>query len=294
MKDLLQDLTVGMRGLIRRPGFTLMAVVTLALGIGTTTSMFSVVNGVLLRPLPYEQPDRIVVVSSTEVDGSQSGWSGANFLDMHERSTVYEALAGYRIHAFSINEEEFPGEHRGLAVTNEFFRIFGINAALGRTLSPDADEPGGDPAVVLSHALWSFLYGEDAAVLGRTLELNGEPYTVVGVMPRGFAYPESAELWFTSRGPVPDPPFDFGAPPEEIRGADYFSALGRLMPDRSVQQAQQEGSLITTQLAEEYPGTNYGEGLLVRSLQDELVGDVRPALLVLFGAVGFVLLIACA
>ncbi len=294
MDDLIQDLRTGLRGLLRRPGFTLMAVVTLGLGIGAAVSMFSVVDGVILRPLPFPGPDRIVQLYTTSAEGSRDSWSGANFIDFQAQSTLYEATAGYRAHSFSLDDGDFPGAHLGACVTNGFFRVFGIEAPLGRILTPEADPPGGAPAVVLSHALWQTLYGGEPGAVGRTLELNGVPYTIVGVMPPTFDIPEGMELWFTSRLRAPDPPFDFGTSVEEVRGADYFNAVGRLKPEVALAQAQQEGSAITARLAEEYPDSNMGEGFEVVPLHEVMVGNVQGALLVLFGAVGFVLLIACA
>ncbi len=293
MSIFLQDVRIGMRNLLRRPAFTVTALAVLALGIAATSSIFSVVNGVLLKPLPFPHPERLGLLNTTNVDGGLDTWSGANYLDLAAQSTSYETVAGFRAFQFNLDDGEFPGSHRGLCVTNTFFRVLGVDAAIGRTLSPEADPPEGERTVVISHGLWQSRFGGDPAALGRSMELNGTPHTIVGIMPPWFDYTEGMELWFRSSYRVPDPPFDFGANPEGIRAADYFNVIARLKPGVSFAQAQQEGSAIASRLAEQYPDSNRDEGFRIRPLHEVLVQNVHPALTVLFGAGGFVLLIAC-
>jgi putative ABC transport system permease protein len=292
MRDLLKDLRVGVNSLLRRPGFVAMAIMTLGLGIGASTSMFSIVYGVVFQPLPFADPDRIVKLEPSGA-GEWTSWNGANYLDFVEQATAFEAIAGYRQFGFSISDGELPASYRGASVTSGFFKVLGVEPMLGRALSPEVDRPE-EPTVVLSHSVWQSSFAGDSEVLGRTVEINGSPYTVVGIMPPGFSYPDGMALWYLASRRVPDTPFEFATDPEQNRGAEYFSAIARLRKDINHEQAQQESSAIAARLADSYPEVNSQLGLQVRPLSAALVGAVRPALLALFGAVGFVLLIACA
>ncbi len=231
MGALLQDVRFAARMLARRPAFTLLAVFTLAVGIGANSSIFSMVNGIVLRPLPYPAAEQIVRVHTTNPEGGFDNWSGANYIDLVDRSTSFAALASYEQFQYHIQGPDGPERIAGASVTAGFFSVFGIDARMGRTLSPLLDAPGRERSVVLSHALWQSQFGGDPGVLATVIQLNEEPYTVVGIMPAGFAYPAECRLWTASRYRVSEPPFDFGGDPAENRGAEYMNAIGRLKDD---------------------------------------------------------------
>lgn len=294
MSSIVQDIRYAVRGFARTPGFVGVAVITLALGIGATTAIFSVVNGIVLRPLPFPAPDRLVRLYSTEGGEGRDNHSGANFLDIRAESQSFEDLAGFIPGRFNLTGAETPQVVRGAVVTPDFFSVLGVDALLGRALSREADAPGGERTVVLRYSLWQSRYAGDVKVVGRPLVVDGQQYTVVGVMPRGFGYPPNAEFWAASQYRVPDPPFDFGTDPAEVRGAEYFAAVGRLKSDIDLSRAQAEMTMIAGRLAEAYPEENAAEGLLLVPLRESVVGDVSSTLYILLGAVGFLLLIACA
>ena len=293
MDFLTHDLRTAIRSLTRHPGFTVVAIVTLSLGIGAATSMFSVVHGVLLQPLPYPHSERLLRLYSTEQD-LPGAWSGADFIDLAAQSKSYETVAGARNLGFAIRQDGVPQRIRGASVTPGFFRVFGLPPRLGRLFDPDIDVPGGERVVVLGNGLWQSRFAADPAIVGQTLELDGEAYTVVGVAPPGFSYPSDSQLWVASRYRVPEPPVPLGDDPAANRGADYFQVVARLDEGVSQQQARAEGMAFAARLAEAYPDTKKGEGFDLEPLQETLVSSVRPMLLALFGAVGLVLLIACA
>ncbi len=294
MGSMIQDIRYAVRGFVRAPGFAVVAVTTLALGIGATTSIFSVVNGIILRPLPFPDSDRLVRLYTTEGSEDRDNHSGANFLDIKEQSESFENLAGFITGRFSVAGAETPRVVRGAIVTPDFFSVMGVNAFLGRPVAPDTDPPGGDPSLVIGYGFWQSQFAGDVAVLGRSLRVEGGEYTVVGVMPPGFGYPGDAQFWAASRYRVPDPPFDLGIDPADNRGAQYFNALGRLQGDIDMALAQSEMTIIAERLAQTYPSVNANEGLLLVRLHESVVGDVGSMLYVLLAAVGFLLLIACA
>ncbi len=295
MERLIQDLRYGLRGLARSPGFTLVAVMTLALGIGAITSIFTVANAVIFRPPPYPDADRLVAVNGTDLEGTGRDLvSGADYLDLRERSKSFEEIAAYRRLSFNLVGSELPQRMLGASVTPSFFSLLGVDAALGRVLSDDVDRPGQSPSVVLGQGLWQSQFGGDSAILGQSLRLNHELYTVVGVMPAGFGFPQDVQLWTAARYRVPDPPFDFGGDPAEDRKSEYLSLVGRLADGTDLRAAQDEMDDLAHRLAEEYPEAKAGEGIALVALHEDLVGDARPRLLLLLGAVGFLLLIACA
>jgi len=295
MRSTIQDVRYAVRGFVRAPGFAVVAVATLALGIGATTSIFSVVNGIILRPLPYPDSGRLVRLYTTEGGlEDRDNHSGANFLDIKGQSESFENLAGFVTGRFSVAGAETPRVVRGAIVTPDFFSVMGVNALLGRPLSPDADPPGIDPSLVIGYGFWQSQFAGDVAVVGRSLWVDGGEYTVVGVMPPGFGYPGDAQFWAASRYRVPDPPFDLGGDPAENRGAQYFNALGRLRGDIDISQAQAEMTMIGERLAETYASVNANEGLVLVPLHESVVGRVSSTLYVLLAAVGLLLLIACA
>jgi putative ABC transport system permease protein len=292
MQTLLQDLRYGARMLMKKPGWALIAILTLALGIGANTAIFSVVNGLLLRALPYRDAARLVSLgqSNRQTGAAREGVSPANFLDWREQARSFEGIAAAEQFGFTLTGEGEPEALRGWVVTKGFFDILGTNALLGRTLLPEEYEPGQAQVVVLSHALWQRRFGGNPQVIGRKLTFNEQLFTVVGVMPPGFQYPPGREppgreLW-APREPRPSDP--------QNRGGSLFRVIGRIQPSVTVEQAQQEMNGIAARLSQQYPQTNTGVGAVVVSLREQLVGQVRLALYVLFGAVSLVLLIACA
>jgi putative ABC transport system permease protein len=285
--DLWQDLRFGARMLTKQPGFAVIAVLTLALGIGATTALFSVVNGVLLRALPYRDEAHIVTLWENNLKSGveRSETSPANFLDWRARLQSCEAIAAAEPVGHRLLGSGEPEQFRSWAVTENFFAILGAAALHGRTFLPEEYGAGRGNVVVLGYGLWQQRFGGDTNLIGQTLSLNGQPHTVVGVMPPEFQYPPGRELWAPREPRERDP---------QIRGASYIRVVGKLKPGRTLAEAQAEMQTIAAQLAAEYPQTNANVGGVVLPLREMIVGQVRRALLVLLGAVGFVLLLACA
>lgn len=299
MESFLQDVRFGARMLAKRPTFTLIAVCTLALAIGATTAIFSVVNGVLLRPLPFAQPDRIVTLwEHNPKDGiERDDVSPANFLDWRERNRSFAELASVNPYSFDYQGKSAPETWQAALVSEGFFNLLGVNAFVGRTFLPaeyrdginfDDNRQLKNFPVVLSYHLWQHRFGGDHTLIGQTLLLDGVPATVVGVLPPEFQLRlfEREKQLFAPQAP------DEGW--RQQRRATYLKILGRLKPEVTLEQARAEMQTIAAQLATEYPQTNGGVGVTAVSLPDHLTGQVRPALWMLLGAVGFVLLIACA
>ncbi len=282
MDSLLQDVVYAVRRLFAAPVFTLVAVVTLALGIGANGALFSLVNGVLLRPLPYPEPDRLVHLSAWH-EGKPAPLSPANFLDAEAAVRSFDAMSVYDNGGYTVTGRGEPARVNAGEVSASFFEVMGVTPSLGRGFLPDENEPGKRRSVVIGHALWQRHFTGDPAALGQSLALDGQPYVVVGVAPEGFDFPMESELWV---------PLAYDARFREARGAWYLGGVGRVAKDASLDQARAELLTIGTRLARAHP-ENENLGLTATQLRDHLVGDVRRPLLVLLGAVGFVLLIAC-
>ena len=287
METLLKDIRYGVRGLLKRPGFTTVAVITLALGIGANTAIFSVVNTVLLRPLPYRDAQHIVTIwqNNAKAGVSRNDVSPANFLDWKEQSQSFESMAGIEPFGLSMIGNGEPERFTSWLVTAGFFETLGTNAHRGRTFTSQDYQPGSERVIVISHGLWQRRFGGDEKLVGQKLTMNGQPYTVVGVMPREFQFPADREVWS---------PRVLRENDRQLRAATYWNVIARLKPGVTINQAQEEMSLIAGRLAGQYPDTNGGMGATVVSLPDQLTAHVRSALWILLGAVGFVLLIACA
>jgi predicted permease len=290
VETMLQDLRYGLRMLVGSPAFTFVAVLTLALGIGASTAIFSVVNGVLLRPFPFEDPERVVTLWENNVkDGiERDDVSPPNFLDWQDQSSAFDEMAAINPHSFDYAGNGEPDVLVASRVTTGFFRILGVEALHGRTFLPEEYEPGGGQVVVLSYGVWQQKFGGDPSIVGERLVLDDQPYTVVGVMPREFQlnlFAREAEVWA---------PEVFGEAARRQRRATYLKVIARLEPGTTPAQARAEMATVASRLAAEHPQTNAGIGVTVVPLPEQLVGRVRQALMVLFGAVGFVLLIACA
>ncbi|HKR21613.1 MAG TPA: ABC transporter permease, partial [Pyrinomonadaceae bacterium] len=252
------------------------------------TAIFSVVNTVLLRPLPYKDPDKLVMVWE---DASKHGYprdtpAAANFVDWRDQSTVFEGISAIADESFNLTGTGDPERIEGRRVSANLFPLLGVEPQLGRTFTPAEDQPGSNRVVLVSHSLWQRRFGGDNSIVGKTLNLNGETYTVVGVMPARFQFPSSDDhLWA---------PIAFTADQAANRNRHYLQVVGRLKSNASLEQAQTEMNTIATRLQQQYPQSNADLGAAVTSLHEHLVGDIRPALLILLGAVGLVLLIACA
>jgi putative ABC transport system permease protein len=285
--NLHHDLRYAVRSYSKAPSFTLAILTTLALGIGASTAIFSMVNGILLQPLPLVDPDRLIYVNEVNPKGGTMSVSWPNFLDWRARVQSFESFADSREESYTLTGTDRAQRLRGRRVTGSFFHVLGISPAIGRGLSDEDDRPNGAPRVVVSDAYWRTQLGADPAVLGRTLKLDDVAYTIVGVMPRDFQFVRAYDV-FTSMGPVS------GSPNLLDRGNhNGFYALGRLRPAIGLQAAKAELQAIAAGLEREYPNSNTGVGIIAERLADRLVTDIRLTLLVLLGAVGFLLLIAC-
>jgi putative ABC transport system permease protein len=284
---LLQDLRYGFRLLRKRPGFTFVTVLTLALGIGANTAIFSVVNATLLKPLPYGQPERVMTIWQNDLKGGveREDVSPANFLDYRERNQVFEEMAAIEPYSHSLTGEGEPESFKSWAVTEGFFRTLGANALHGRTFVPEEHQRGNARAVVIGHGLWQRRFGGDPSLVGRQFILNGQPHTVVGVMPPEFQYPEGREMWVPRYALAGD---------AQMRGTTYLRAVGRLKSGVTPEQARADMTRVAEALGREYPQTNGAMGVTVVPLPEQLTGHIRPALMALLAAVGLVLLIACA
>jgi predicted permease len=295
MDTLLQDLRYALRTLRRSPGFALVAVLTLALGIGMNTAIFSVVNGVLLRPLPFRNPDELVRLHHVHPEKEPAGgpFSPQDFQDLQAGAHGFELLAAYLyapgLSAINLTGGGEPRQVQAAYVSREFFPLLGANAARGRTLRPEENVPGADRVVVLSDALWRRRFNADPVLVGRTVTLRGERFTVVGVMPPGFAFPApEAEAWvpisLIGEDDIP-----------HIRELRWMSVVGRLRPGTTPEAAAGSVNGVLARLAAEHAESNEGwERARMETLRDAVVGPVRPALLVLLGTVTLVLLVACA
>ena len=285
-----RDVRFGVRALVHNPVFSIVTVLSLALGIGANTAIFSVVNGLLLRPLPYPESERIVDVWHTPPQQSFPGMnrfsvSPANYLDWKAQSSAFEQMAIYSYSGFSLSTSNDPLPLIGAPVSSDFFSVLRTNAMQGRTFTPDEERPGRDQVVVIGHKLWQRAFGANPNIIGQTLTLNSRSFTVVGIMPAGFEFPREAELWV---------PLAWDDNERKTRSIHDYLVIARLKQNVSLQQARAEMSTISSRLEQQYREENTGWGAVVTPLREDLVGDVRLALLVLFCAVGFVLLIACA
>jgi putative ABC transport system permease protein len=276
--------------LLKQPAFAAVAIATLALGIGANTAIFSVVDRVLLHKPFYKDPNRLVMIWGTNPQHEQEIdlVSPADFEDWRKLNTVFEDLAASRDAGYSLTGMGEPESITGYRLAGNFFRVMGVNPAIGRTFTEDDDSAGSERVVVLSHKLWQRRFGSDASVVGRSITLSGNPYTVIGVMPAGFAHPPTTEIWA---------PLKMSAVPPQVlanRQRRFLRVMARLKPGVTFEQAQAEMNEITQRLQQENPQTNAGEGVKLESIQEAYAGDARTPLLVLLAAVGFVLLIACA
>ncbi len=286
MRTLLKDLRFGARTLLKRPGFTLVAVVTLALGIGANTAIFSVVNGVLLKPLPLREAERLVLVYETTPTQPRSYVSVPNLEDYRAGTRSFESFATYVPQSVNLTGGGEPERVIGAFLPSSFFKTVGVEPALGRAFRPEDDAAGAGRVTVLGHGMWQRRFGADPSAVGKSLVLNGEPYEVIGVMPEGFGYPVSSPDVLLPAQKWPNY--------EVARAAHNCWVVGRLRPGVTREAAEEELRVVARRLEEAYPEDNRGRGIEVVGLHESVVEDIRPALLVLLCAVGFILLIACA
>jgi putative ABC transport system permease protein len=294
MGTFLQDLRYALRVLLKNPGFTLVAVVTLALGIGANTAIFSVVNTVLLKPLPYPNPENLVKVwthfTGIGLPNDQNWFSPPEFRDVQQQNRSFSDLSVVNTGTYNLGVSGNPQSLNGATVSPSFFTILGVNPLLGRTFSPDEAQQGRDRVVVLGFGLWQRVFGSDPQVVGKDVVIDGRTCKVIGVMPKGFEYPSPSDLWM----PQVFVPTDF-AP--NNRGNHGYEVLARIKSGFSLVQARSDMEAISKSIIEqnrEYPYKRFGFAIILHPLLEETVGDVKTSLWVLMGAVGFVLLLVCA
>lgn len=297
METLLKDLRNSIRSLVKHPGFTAIAVITLALGIGANTAMFTVINAVLLRPLPYRDPGRLVTIweESPERDLFQMPVSLANMREWIDQNHTFDQISAYTFTNLNLTGAGEPARLLTVRSSANLFPLVGAAPMFGRAFLPEEDKEGANRVVILGHGLWQSRFGSDAGIVGKSLTLNNQSYTVVGVMPAGFQFP----VGFGYQGQVLNEPTALFIPiaaegRETERGNYSFFAIGRLEPGATIEQAQAEISTIESRLEQQYPDSNTGIGVSLIATEEQTVKEIRPALLVLLGAVAFMLLIACA
>src|SRR6185503_10430073 len=290
MEILKKDIKYAVRGLIKRPGFTIIALITLALGIGANTAIFSVVNAVLLRPLPFQDPEKLVIVweDATFAGFPRNTPAPANYVDWKTQNQSFADMAASHETSFNLTGDGEPERVAAYSVNYNFFPLFGVQPLLGRGFLPEEDRPGDNKVAVLSYSLWQSRYGGDRNIVNRDIQLNGEKHTVVGVMPSSFQFlDKEVRLW------VP-----LALDQEELanRGGHYLQVVARLKPGVSLSQAQADMDAVMRRIATDHPGETFDGklGAVVMPLRDQLVGQSRGSLTVLLVAVAFVLLIACA
>ncbi len=297
---MLNDIRYGLRQLIKHPAFTIIAILTLALGIGANTAIFSVVNAVLLKPLPFPEPDQLIAVGMTDTrqkdQTNLNSLSYPDFFDFRDQNRTLASIAVYRDQSFALTGEEGATSLHGVKGSAEFFDVLGLKPKMGRGFARDDEQAGGGPGgfkVVISEEFWKKHFGADPNVIGRTLTLDRRPHTVIGVMPGGFQFPiqnDPTDFYVSiaeDAGTADD-----SQPATKQRGMHSLQAVARLKPGATISQAQTDLSTIAEALAKQYPDSNTHFGVLVKPLREDMIGDVRTALYILFGAVVCVLLIA--
>jgi putative ABC transport system permease protein len=286
METLIKDLRYAVRSFRKRPGFVLIAVLTLALGIGATTAMFTAVNSVVLRPLQFPEPERVVLFEGINPRRgiTQSSMSVLDIYDWQQQSNSFEQIAAFFPGGMFLSIGDETERVRGVYITADFFPLFKTNPISGRALQAGDMQPNSDPAIVISYALWQRRFGGSPGTVNSKVIMNDKPTTIVGIMPANFTYPQDSEVWTAL-------PVDMKHEPRDNR---YLSVVTRLRPNVSIPQAQAEIDTINERLSQNYAETNSGWGVRLTELRESLVGEVKTSLLILLGAVAFVLLIACA
>jgi predicted permease len=288
MNTLLQDIRYGIRTLAKTPGFTAIAILTLALGIGANSALFSVVNGVLLNPLPYPEPDKIISVYAKTSDFGHSSITYLNFLDWQKNNRSFSAIAARRNQDFILTGIGEGEQVRGAMISADFFSVMSVEPIAGRTFRPEEDKVGAAPVALIGAGLWARKFGSAPDIIGKPITLTGKSYVVIGVLPASFSLYEHPSDVYTLIGQWDDPTF------RDRKISFGTRAFGRLKPGVTIQQAQADMDMVARNLAAAYPEADKGSGIALISLKQDMVGNIKPILLVLLGAVGFVLLIACA
>jgi len=296
MESLIQDVRFGVRVLLKHPGFTLIAALTLALGIGANTAIFSVVNTVLLQSLPYKDAGQLVSVWEVQNNVAQQMFAPAEFLDHQSQNHSFTDMAAYRSMYLTLTGQGEPEQLDGMIVSANLFSLLGVSAERGRIFEPEDGRAGAARVAIISHNFWQERFGGDPNVIGKTLTLSDEPVTLIGVMSPGFQDPSQSnerQVWINPRNVVPDWSPNLAVDVRSIRDTGFLRVIARLKPNVNVSQAQTDLDAIAARLQQQYPRPS-GHGARVISLHEQTVGSVRPTLLILLGAVSLVLLIACA
>ena len=296
IERLRQDLRYAARTFRRSPGFLLLAVLTIAVGVGANAAIFSVVNAVLWRPLPFPRPNDLVLVTDTNRQTKQSNGdtSPANFLDWRARQHSFSGLAAFRQARFTFSGADRPESVPGAMVNVNFFEVLAIRPALGRGFNAADEEPGAPRVAIITDGFWRQRFGERTDAIGQTIRLNDEPHAIIGVMPAGIEYPDKARVWVAPHWRVPDDPLAPMVDPAPQRSHGYISVLARLEAGRSIERAQSDMDAVAATIERDFPNDNRNAGVLLTPLRDDLVSDVRQTVLLLFAAVGLLLLIATA
>ena len=289
------DLRLALRLCFRHSLLSIAAIASLALGIGANTAIFTVLNGSVLRPLPYSEPDRLMVVWETRADNPKRAVAPANFLDWRRETSAFSALAAFDNFTATLTGVAEAQRINAVSASGDFFDVLGVQAQIGRVMTADDDRPEAPKVAVLTDGLWHQLYGGTADALGKSITLNGVPHTIVGVLPRSFDMPMVAggEVWMTGDRGIPRS-FPFGGDITAVRDSHIIAVVGRLADGATREQAQSQLTAVMTSLSQRYPSTNAGLGASVVPLHEEIVGNVRPLILLLQIAVAVLLLIACA
>jgi putative ABC transport system permease protein len=288
LDGILRDLRYGLRMLFKKKSFSIVVLITLALGIGANTAIFSAVYGVLLRPLPFSEPDRLLVITEKSAAGERMSVAYPNYKDWRDRAQSFKEMASYRPQTFNLTGLERAVRLRGRMVNWNFFQLLDVRPQLGRAFVEQDDQPGAAPTAIISNGIWKERFGGDPAVIGRTLTIDGDQFTLIGVLPPGFQFVRQDDL-YVPLGVYLTPQYGI------LDRGNHFSlfALARLKDGVSLEQARSEMETLAAQLAQEYPNTNSGSGVMMLLLREAIVDNIRPVLLVLLCAVGFILLIAC-
>jgi putative ABC transport system permease protein len=296
IERLTQDLRYAARTFRRAPGFLLLTILTIAVGVGANAAIFSIVNAVLLRPLPFARPTELVLVTDSDRRTRQSSRdaSPANFLDWRVRQHSFTALSAYRQAAFALSGGDRPESVAGAIVSANFFDVLEVKPVLGRTFAAADEGPGAPRVAVLSDGLWRQRFGARRDAIGQTLRINDEPHAIVGVMPADIDYPDRSRAWIPSHWRVPDDPLTSGVDPAPQRDHGYFSVVGRLKAAQTIDAAQADMDAVAASIERDFPDTNEFLGVQLTPLRTELVSDVRQTVLLLFAAVALLLLIATA
>ncbi len=293
MDTVWQDFKFGLRLMLKSPGFTAVAVLTIALGIGVNTAMFSVVHGVLLQSLPFQNPDKIVMLwmrfTGIGIPKDRNAVSVPEFMDLRQHFKVFSHLAAINTDSFNVSAGDRPEHIDGAAVSPSFFPLLGVQPILGRGFVADEETPGRDTVALISYGLWQRRFGSDPSLPGRMINVNGRSFQIIGVLPKGFTFPEETDLWT----PLAFSPQDLSA---DQRGNHYLSVVARIRDTVSPETAMTDMEVVSQRIIEgapNYPYQRFGFRVIMNPLLEEMVGDLRPALLILMGAVALVLLIAC-